>query len=380
MLTQASDSLNKFSMALYSKVVANKPKENMFYSPASIYVALAMTYVGTRGNTAKEIEHVMNWKNPETVNEMIQSLQEPIFAASGVELSLANRLWVQQGYAILKEYTDMLQSFYQAEMGTADFVNKATEARETINNWVETKTNGNIKDLIEDDVLTSLTRLVLANAVYFKGFWEKRFNKRHTHTVKFKVSKTETVKVRMMNQTGVYLYEWNEELSCKILKLPYTEKKVAMVIFLPDEVDGLVELENKLNADHIRNCDTTMSSRSVNVGLPRLKLNCQFNMNDILSLLGICDLFDIRNADLSGVTGDSQLYVSDAIHQAFVNVDEEGTEAAAATAVVMNIRCSPPRPEVFLADHPFLFVIQHCESGAILFQSRVLSPEYERDR
>ena len=373
-LNQASDSLNKFSMALYSKLVANKPKENMFYSPASIYVALAMTYVGTRGNTAKEIEHVMNWKNPETVHAMMQSLQEPIFAASGVELSLANRLWVQQGYPILKEYTDMLQSFYQAEIGTADFVNKARKARETINNWVETKTNGKIKELIEDDVLMTNTRLVLANAVYFKGFWENQFKKRHTHTGDFKVSKTETIKVRMMNKTGEYMYGRNEELSCKILKLPYTEKKMVMVIFLPDEVDGLVKLESKLNADNIRNCDTTISSRSVNVGLPKLKLNCQFNMKDTLSLLGICDLFDIDNADLSGVTGDRELYVSHVIHQAFVNVDEKGTEAAAATAVVMQIRCRPPPPEVFLADHPFLFVIQHCESGTILFQSRVLSP------
>ena len=375
MLTQASDSLNKFSMALYSKLVANKPEENMFYSPASIYIALAMTYAGTKGNTAKEIEQVMNWNNPETVNAMIQSLEQSIFSASGIELSLANRLWIQEGYAILKEYTDVLKSCYQVEIGKADFINKGGEARQAINHWVEEKTNDKIKDLIKDGVLTPLTRLVLANAVYFKGFWDIHFNERFTHAVKFQLSKTKTVKVEMMYNARGYLYGRIEELSCKVLKLPYKEMKMAMVIFLPDEIDGLAELENKLSADHIRKCGTTMSHQSVRVSLPKFKLNCQFNMNEILSQLGICDLFRIDNADLSGVTGDRELHVSNVIHQAFVNVDEEGTEAAAATVGGFRGRCRPRRPENFVADHPFLFVIEHCESGAILFQSRVLNPK-----
>ncbi len=228
--------------------------------------------------------------------------------------------------------------------------------------------------MVKDGVLTATTRLVLTNAVYFKGFWEEQFEKAYTHSGGFKVSKTETIKVKMMNKTDTYLYGRNEELSCLVLKLSYKEKKMEMVIFLPDEVDGLVKLENKLNAEHIRKCDEMMSNQRVKVSLPKFKLNCQFNMKDILSQLGICDLFDIHNADLSGVTGDRELYVSTIIHQAFVNVNEEGTEAAAATAVVVNARCRRPPPEHFLADHPFLFVIQHCKSGAILFQGRMLIP------
>ena len=136
MLKHASDSINNFSVALYSKLAIDKPKENMFYSPVSIYVALAMTYAGTKGNTMKEIEQVINWKNPKTVHKMIQSLQQSIFSTSGIELRLANRLWAQQGYTILKEYTDILESYYKAEMGTADFISQPADARKTINLWV----------------------------------------------------------------------------------------------------------------------------------------------------------------------------------------------------------------------------------------------------
>lgn len=379
MLNLASDSLNKFTMALYSKLVINKPKENTFYSPASIYVALAMTYAGTKGDTAKEIEQVMNWNKPETVHEMIHSLQESILSTSGkcsgIKLNLANRLWAQKSYTILKEYTDILQSYYKAEMGAADFVSHPAEARQTINRWIEEETNDKITDLIKDGVLTATTRLVLTNAIYFKGFWEKQFKKGNTHAGDFKVSKTKTIKIKMMNKTDRHLYGRNEELSCQVLKLSYKEKKMAMMILLPDEVDGLVKLENKLNAEYIRKCDKMMRNESVEVSLPKFKLNCQFNMTEILSQLGICDLFHADNADLSGVTGDRDLYVSHIIHQAFVDVNEEGTEAAAATGAVSNRRRLPLPPELFRADHPFLFVIQDCESGAILFLGRVVNPE-----
>ena len=361
-------------MALYSKLVASKPKENLFYSPASIYVAMAMTYAGTKGNTAKEIEQAFNWNNPEIVNEMTHSLQESILSTSeecsDIKLILANRLWTQEGYAILKEYIDILHTYYKAEMGTVNFKNQTEEARSSINQWVENKTNNKIKDLIKDDALTSLTRLVLTNAVYFKGFWKDQFNKENTRS--YKVSETKSVKIKIMRTYNTYLYGRNEQLSCEILKLPYKEKKMAMMIFLPDEVDGLFKLENQINAEHIRKCEEMMRNDKVHVSLPKFKLDCQFNLNEIFSQLGICDLFDIDNADLSEMTGTRELFVFHAVHQAFVNVDEEGTEAAAATGVVAKVRCLT---RYFVADHPFLFVIQHCESGAILFQGRVVNPK-----
>ena len=269
----------------------------------------------------------------------------------------------------------MLQTYYKAEIGTADFVNQAEEARESINRWVEEKTNNKIEDLIKDGVLTPLTRLVLTNAVYFKGFWKDQFNKAFTNPRNFKVSKTRMVEVKMMGNTDRYLHGRNEELSCQLLKLLYKGEKMAMVILLPDEIDGLFTLENQVNEEHIRKCDEMMSSRKIEVRLPNFKLDCQLSLKEILSKLGVRDLFDINSADLSGMTDTSELYVSQAVHQAFVDVDEEGTETAAATGVVAAYRS---RPQEFLVDHPFPFVIQHCESGAILFQGRVVNPKKSR--
>ena len=181
----------------------------------------------------------------------------------------------------------------------------------------------------------------------------------------------------MMGNTDRYLHGRNEELSCQMLKLLYKGEKIAMVILLPDEIDGLFTLENQVNEEHIRKCDEMMmtSSRKIEVRLPKFKLDCQFSLKEILSQLGVRDLFDINSADLSGMTGTSELYISQAVHQAFVDVDEEGTEAAAATGVVARYRSCP---QEFLVDHPFLFVIQHCESGAILFQGRVVNPKKSR--
>ena len=364
-------------MKLYSKLVANKPSENLFYSPASIYAALAMTYAGAKSNTAKEMEQVMNWNKPEIVHEMTQKLFEAIFPAPGecseINLSFANRLWAQQGYAILKEYTDTLQSYYQAEMGTADFIRQPEEARKAINQWVEQKTNDKIKDLIKDGILKADTRLVLTNAIYFHGFWENQFKKADTRPSDFKVNKSKTIKVKMMNKTESYWYGRNEELSCQVLKLPYKKEKMAMMILLPDAVNGLAGLENKLTAEHLRKCIELTKKEKVKVSLPKFKMNCKFEMKDVLSHLGIHDLF-LNKADLSGITGNKELYVFKVIHQAFVDVNEEGTEAAAATAVVMT-RCIPRPPTHFLADHPFLFAIQDCASGAILFVGRVVNAQ-----
>lgn len=367
-------------MKLHSQLTKDKPRENLFYSPTSICIALAMTYAGAKGNTAKEVEQAMDWKSPETVHEMMKKLQESLLPSSGtagIELNLANRLWAQKGFSILKEFTEILKSCYQAEMGTEDFESKTEEARRAINLWVEEKTNSKIKDLLKEDVLTSDTRLVLTNAVYFKGFWQNQFVEASTRDWDFKTSKTETTKIKLMNKTAQFMYGKNKSLSCQVLKLPYKHQKMAMMILLPDKEDGLAKLEEKVNADQLRECDQITRKQKVIVSLPKFKIDCQFNLENVLQQLGICDLF-AQNADLSGITGDKDLFVSAVVHQAFVDVNEEGTEAAAATAVVMSRKkCAGPveRPPHFLADHPFLFVIQHCESGVIVFVGRVIKPK-----
>ena len=191
----------------------------------------------------------------------------------------------------------------------------------------------------------------------------------------FKVSKEKKTKVKLMNKTARFMYARNKSLSCQVLKLPYKMGEVAMLILLPDEDDGLANLEKKISSDTIAKCSSEIQNEKVFVSLPKFKVNCQFNLNSVLMQLGIHDLFG-QNADLSGITGNKDLFISDVIHQAYVDVNEEGTEAAAATAVMMS-RCmalpSKPPPH-FLADHPFFFVIQHCKTGAFLFVGKVEDP------
>ena len=378
-LREASYSVNSFSMKLFSKLAKNEQTGNIFYSPASICIALAMTYAGAKGNTAKEVEKFMGWNTPEEVHEMMKNLQESMFlssGASGIELKVANRLWAQGGFPILQEFTKILNCCYRAEMGVEDFSSKAEEARKAINQWVEEKTNAKIKDLLKEGVLTSDTKLVLTNAVYFKGFWQDEFDALSTHDWDFKVTKNKTTKIKLMNKTAQFMYAKNKSLSCQVLRLPYKQKTMAMLVLLPDEDDGLAKLEDKMNADRLRKCNRMLTQVKVSVSLPKFTTNCQFKLRDVLQELGIHDLFR-QNADLSGLTGKKDLFVSEVVHQAFVDVNEQGTEAAAATAVKMVLKRALPveRPPRFLADHPFLFVIQHCESGAILFAGRIVNPE-----
>jgi serpin B len=201
LLAKASDSVNSFCLKLYAKLTENSQESKVFFSPASISVALAMIYAGTNGNTAREVEQLLNWNTPETVHEMMQNLQESILSSSGIELHLANRLWAQQEFAILKQYTDLLKSRYQTEMSTADFQGKSEEARKDINQWVEEKTNAKIKDILGPGVLNPHTKLVLVNAVYFKGLWEEVFLKEHSMDWNFKINTSNTCKVTLMHES-----------------------------------------------------------------------------------------------------------------------------------------------------------------------------------
>ena len=377
LLEKASDSVNNFCLKLYAKLTEGSDESNVFFSPASISIALAMIYAGTKGNTAKEVEQLLNWDTPKTVHKMMKSLQERILSSAGVELHLANRLWAQEGFTILKLYTDQLKSQYQAEMGAADFQRKSEEARKDINQWVEEKTNAKIKDMLDSGALGPDTKLVLVNAVYFKGLWEQEFLKEHSVDWDFKINTSNTCKVTLMNKTAQFMYAKSKDLACQILKLKYKQSDMAMMVFLPDEVDGLPELEKKLDVTELKRCSTMLSSTKLRVSIPKFTANCKFALKHILGKLGILSLFSSQDADLSGVTGNKGLFVTEAIHQAFVDVNEQGTEAAAATAMMMAPTCIPTLdpPPHFLADHPFLFFIQSGQSGAILFAGKIVRPE-----
>ncbi len=364
---------NKFCLKLYSEL-KNKEKGNIFFSPYSISMALAMVYEGARGKTAKEIKSVFYFpENDRTRRKGFLELYKRLNKKDAkYEFRTANALWVQRKYKLLKNYTDVIKTYYGGEVMNVDFVNKTEKARKTINKWVENKTNGKIKDLLLQGSLTPFSRLVITNAVYFKGIWVKQFNKKKTFEEDFIVNEEKIVKVPMMRIIGKdakFNYAETEDL--QILELLYEGEELSMLILLPRTYD-LKPLENLLTPENLNKWRRKLKKQRVNVFIPKFTLNTKYILNDILKKMGIKVSFS-SVADFSGITGAKDLFISSVIHQAFVDVNEEGTEAAAATGVTMQVT-SVPRYKIFRANHPFIFIIQERNTGNILFMGRVVDP------
>jgi serpin B len=360
-----------FATDLYGRLKSQDG--NLFFSPNSISTALAMTYGGARNNTATEMASVLHFTMPnDRLNAAYASRLHDLNASGkGYELNVANALWGQKGFAWQKDFIDSNERYYDAGLNELDFA-KTEEARQTINTWVEKNTHDKIKDLIQPGVLDSLTRMVLTNAIYFKGNWALQFDQKMTFDGDFWTSATDKVKAPLMNEHGQFNYMENDTLQA--VELPYTGKGVSMIVLLPRKRDGLGALEEKLTAKSL--AEWTGAMRPVNdlaVTLPKFKMTTQFELNKVLEAMGMKDAFG-PNADFSGMGGEpGLLYLTHVIHKAFVDVNEEGTEAAAATAVVASRAPGPPRP-TFRADHPFVLVIRDNKSGAILFMGRLVKP------
>jgi len=368
---------NKFAFDLYSQV---KQKEgNLFLSPFSISTALAMTYAGARGNTETQMADTLYFSlSQERLHPAFLTLMQGLradSARSGYELSIANALWGQGGYKFHGAFIDITKNYYEAGFKEVDFVKNTEAARQTINQWIEAKTKDKIKELIKPGVLTEFTRLVLTNAIYFKGKWISQFKKESTKPEPFELISGDKVQVSMMNQTKEFNYSENENI--QILEMPYDGNKLSMVILLPKEKKGIRELENLLKAENLKTWLSTLRKREVIVSLPKFKMTSEFLLNEALKALGMTDAFDRTSADFTGMTPDPVgLYISEVIHKAFVDVNEEGTEAAAATAVDMTLKAAmmlESKP-VFRADHPFVFIIRDKSSDSILFIGRVMDP------
>ncbi len=371
------ESNHRFAFDLYSQV--GKSDGNLFFSPFSISTALAMTYAGAKGNTEAQMAHTLHFSlSQERLHPGYSVLMHGLHAdpaQSGFELSIANALWGQSGYEFHKEFMDITRDYYDAGFKEVNFVKDAEQARETINRWVETKTRDKIKELIKPAILTDLTRLVLTNAVYFKGQWMSQFKKGMTRPEPFELMGGEKIEVPMMNQTREL--DYSEDETAQILEMPYEGNQLSMVIFLPKEKKGVKDLENLLGAETFKNWVSALRKEEVIVFLPKFKMTSEFFLNEELQALGMTDAFDTELADFSGMTPDSAgLYISKVIHKAFVDVNEEGTEAAAATAVVMQraMAVLPEPKRVFRADHPFIFIIRDKSSDSILFIGRVMDP------
>ena len=367
-----SDSNNQFAFDLYSKL--SEEEGNIFFSPWSITAALAMTYEGARGETANEIARTLHF--PEDYGLLRLSyveLNSKINSKdSKYNLSTANAFWVQKDFGILDEYVNVLQKYYDASANLVDFIKATEEARQTINKWVEDKTNDKIKDLIPVGVLDAATRLVLTNAIYFKANWLVQFDKEETKDEEFKVNNEKTVIVPIMRYTESR-FNYAETDESQILELLDEGNNLSMIILLPKN-DDLEKVESSLSTVKFTEWVTKLKEQNVDVFIPRFTFDSKYFLSKNLKEMGILSSFDPLEADFSGIDGKKDLVISDVIHQAFVDVNEEGTEAAAATAVVIGIISIPPPTPIFRADHPFIFIIQERENNTILFIGRVSDP------
>ena len=375
-LVQAS---NHFAFDLYGQLSRDKKDQNLFYSPTSISLALGMTSAGARGETAKQMAGVLHWQGESAalhsgMNTWIRQLNA-IDKGQEYELRVANRLWAQQGYKFLDPFLKITRDQYQAALGQVNFQTQTEPARQTINRWVEQQTAGKIQNLLPQGAIEARTKLVLTNAIYFKGNWQEPFKKTATRDLDFAVTSSENKRVPMMQKTDRYQFARLDGL--KVLQMPYTGGQLSMVAVLPDDVDGLSKVADSLSPQTWKQWTSALASTKVSVRLPRFKMTSEFSLNRALSELGMPLAFEEGSADFSGMNGQHDLFISAALHKAFVDVNEEGTEAAAATGIVIaptSAVVEPTKPEEFHADHPFLFAIVDNRAGSVLFLGRVLDP------
>ena len=385
----------EFAFDLYQAIRGTKG--NLLYSPYSVSLALAMTYAGARGTTEEQMAEVLHFALPqEDFHPALQTLSLVVASRSAdpkVQLTIANSLWVQTGYLFLPAFLDVLTENYDAAPKDVDFLGAPLEACHAINDWVSRATEGKIKNLLTPAAIKPLTQLILANAIYFKADWLHQFSKAATRDASFYLLDGSEVIVSMMVQREDFRY--TSGAGFQAIELPYISENMSMVILIPKEaversdswspippsplpsrpIDPVhfEEFERSLDAERFASIVTDLRSTTVNLIMPKFTYESSFNLGDTLAGMGMTDAFKGKVADFSGMDGTRLLYISDVLHKAFVAVDEEGTEAVAATAVPFAIGL-PPEPVYLTIDCPFFFVIRDVETGAILFVGRVLDP------
>jgi serpin B len=370
------DGANQAAFELYAKLAAEPG--NLFFSPYSIATALAMTYEGARGQTADEIRDVFHLPQD-------ASVRQPGFAAlhnalnaldSAYKLSVANALWAQRDYQLLPDFVRTVKDYYGGAATPVDFVGNTEGARQTINSWVEDRTQDRIKNLFEQGTLDPLTRLVLTNAIYFKGTWAKQFDPAETQDGPFTPDGGAAVQVPLMHVNKPETkFGYAEADGIQILEMPYEGAKLSMLVLLP-KAGETARLEKLLSPAKLAEWRQALQTKRVNVTLPKFTVNTKYELNDTLAGLGMPTAFTAE-ADFTGIEPKRELFIQLVVHQAFVEVNEEGTEAAAATGVAMGLTSAPmpqPIPD-FTADHPFIYLIVEREHGAILFLGRLDKPE-----
>jgi len=366
-----TDNNTRFAFDLYKKI-SLKP-ENMFYSPFSISAAMGMAYTGSKGNTETQIAHVMHFaSNNAAFPASYQAYLKTINALNKDEINIytANSFWAQADFKFKKEFVGIIRDYFSGEITNVDFVKEAEKCRVDINKWVEGKTNNKIENLIQPGLIDNLTRLVLVNAIYFKAPWEMPFDTKATKKMDFNTSAANVVSADFMTGENNYKYYTEDKFSA--IEIPYAKGSLSMIVILPADND-LAGLQKSMDNALYQKIVSGLTQKKVRLILPKFKATSEFELSDVLKEMGMPEAFSDK-ADFSGMTGRKDLKISKVVHKAFIDVNESGTEAAAATAVIIRIKAMPVNAIEFKADHPFMFVIRENTNGSILFAGNIYDP------
>ena len=370
-----SSANNQFAVDFYKQILDKEEGKNIFYSPASLYVAFSLLYEGAKENTAQQMEDVFGFESDAFArhNATAHALSSLNRDDDYATLNMANALWIADWFAPYESYLDITRSTYLADAQTVDFTDE-TDSVDRINDWAAEKTNDKITKVIDKEDVGDDTAMVINNAIYFKGTWLTQFLEWNTRESEFHTDATDSVNVDFMNEETKFGYTHSD--GAKVLKMPYKGNRLSMLVILPDNPD-MGQFEESLSAQQIQKWTDNLWNREVLVSIPKFETRTNYKLNDHLTAMGMPDVFSPSGADLSGIgiSSGENLFVSKAVQDAYVKVNELGTEAAAVTtsAAVPQSGSSLPPPK-FIADHPFLFVIQDDESGMILFMGRISNP------
>lgn len=365
------DGNREFAFKLYKEL--SKQEVNLFFSPYSISTALAMTYAGARGETEKQIAEALCFNLVQgELHSRFAIMQRHLNEISGEKnftINVANSLWADKTHTFLQDYLNLTKENYSAQVNNVDFISDKDKARLEINSWVEKRTSGKIKELVAKGCIGSNTALLLVNAIYFKGFWAGRFKLENTKDEEFLLSSEKSVIVPMMSQTGEF--SCMEDGKVVIVELPYEDEQLSMFIVMPEDLKQFLVVENNFLSGKYEAAN--LRKRKIFLSLPKFKVECTYNLNAPLVGIGMKDAFDSGKADFSGMDGKKELSLSHVLHKAYVDVNEEGTEAAAATIVAVYKDGVSPR--YIRIDHPFIFYIRDNSTKNILFIGRILNPD-----
>jgi serpin B len=367
-----------FALDLYQAL--REGRDNLFYSPYSISLALAMTYAGARGETGRQMADTLRFSlSQDRLHPAFNGLDLALASRGegaegqdegGFRLNIVNALWGQEGYTFLPGFLDLLAENYGAGLRLLDFEGDPESSRVAINDWVEDQTEGRIEDLIRRGLINELTRLVLTNAIYFNAAWSEPFDPERTEDGQFHLLDGGEATVSMMRHTTSYGYA--EGPGFQAVELPYDGRELSMVILLPAE-GGFDAFEDALDAGQVDGILGALGRQEVALTMPKFEIESDLDLGQVLAEMGMPDAFSMA-ADFSGMDGTDLLFIKEVVHKAFVAVDEAGTEAAAATAVIMQLKGMPGQPVEVTVDRPFLFLIRDIETGAILFVGRIVDP------